>query len=233
MEIMMPKGKSVKVLLFLIGFISSIPFCFSQKKLKGVYKVKYELNDFSKKYSFNENGGFSSESYGNLGLIEFGKGHYTIKNDTLFLNYNLTKLKEDSFHKSKKYYNSKDSIQIRLNIHSSNNIKPLFNVQIWSFPEYKSTESDKNGNAFFKFIKEKRKEKIEIHIDGKYLAKHIIYIGFEANYDIEVFMSKSDVVGFGHTKALKNEIIKYEIIEINNRFIKIKKNEQNLILNKE
>ena len=36
-------------------------------------------------------------------------------------------------------------------------------------------------------------------------------------------MNKSVIQGFGHPKALKNQVLKYKIIEYTNDFIKIKK----------
>ncbi|APG65867.1 hypothetical protein LPB136_11040 [Tenacibaculum todarodis] len=194
----------------------------AQQKLKGNYSSVDGIGVFFKNYSFDEDSVFIYEEGGDLGVIKYGKGHYIIKNDSLLLNYDLTQLKEESYFTAKKYYNSKDSIKVRLNIYNFDR-KPLYNIQIYSQSNLKSTESDKNGNAILIFKKGEFKEIIEIHIDGDFFAKQIIYLHRNSNYIVDVFMSKSKIIGFGHPRAIKNEIIKYKIIENNKKCLKLKK----------
>lgn len=138
-------------------------------------------------------------------------------------------LKEESYFKAKKYYNFKDSIQIKLNIYNYNH-EPLYNMQVYAFPKRKSTESDKNGLAVLKFKKEKRKDKLEIHIDGEFLAKQIIYLDFDINYNIDVFMNESVIQGFGHPEAIKNQIDRFKIIEISEKYIRLENNNKEIKL---
>lgn len=219
------KAKNVNILL--ISLIFSINISFSQIKIEGIY------NDNSNKsyvvdggeytqFEFYKNGVFSKTISGEFGEIGYGKGLYLIKNDSLFLNYDLTELKENSYHRTKEYYNSKDSIQVKLNIYNFSK-EPLRKIQVWSFPNYKSAEQDTNGVALFKFKKEKRKDKLEIHLDGEYYAKHVIYLNYDINYEIDVFMSKTDNYGFGHSKAYKNYLEKFKIIERTESYIKLER----------
>ncbi|AMC11421.1 hypothetical protein Lupro_09165 [Lutibacter profundi] len=218
---MMQKVKSViKKSLFILIILSNSLIVFSQDKIKGKYSVVDETGYFFTNYYFSEKGTFIYSSGGDLGVSNYGKGHYFIKKDSLFLNYDLTELKENSYHRTKEYYNSKDSIQIKLNIYNFSK-KPLHKIQVWSFPNYKSEELDTNGVALFKFKKEKRKDKLEIHLDGEYYAKHVINLNYNINYEIDVFMSKTDNYGFGHSKAYKNDVKKYKIIEFNKESIKL------------
>ncbi|PNW27128.1 hypothetical protein [Formosa algae] len=197
------------------------------KKITGKYSVPiifaYEY------YIFQENGVFDYHSGADLGDSEFSKGHYTIKNDSLILNYDLAELKEESYFKAKKYYNYKDSIQVKLNIYDFNK-QPLYNVTVCCpYPKFKCNESNENGIVILKFKKEKRKDKLEILIDGEFLAKQIIYLDFDSNYNINVFMNKSVIQGFGHPKAIKDQIKKYKIIKISKAEIKLKTKNNKII----
>lgn len=103
-------------------------------------------------------------------------------------------------------------------------------MQVYAFPKRKSTESDKNGLAVLKFKKEKRKDKLEIHIDGEFLAKQIIYLDFDINYNIDVFMNESVIQGFGHPEAIKNQIDRFKIIEISEKYIRLENNNKEIKL---
>ncbi len=228
----MQKEINVKKILCLSLIVLLVNFSFSQNKLEGKYKVEYQLNDFSGKYVFTGEGVFSSENYGDIGLISFGKGHYFIKKDSLILDYDLTNLEEESYFKSKKYYNYKDSITINLNIYDFQN-KPIRNVVVYAYPNSKSKESDEKGNAILKFKKQQVKNKIELHLDGEFLAKQIIYIDPKANYIINAYMNKNKIIDLGHPKAIKNEIVKFKIIEITEQHLKLKNGKQKVTLKKE
>ncbi|MCG8860049.1 hypothetical protein [Tenacibaculum finnmarkense] len=232
MVTIMQKEINVKNILCLILIFFSISFSFSQKKLEGVYKLESKLNDFFAKYSFTKNGIFKHESFGDLGLINFGEGHYFIKNDSLILSYDLTKLKKESYYKIKKYYNDSDSIQVKINIHNFDN-KPIYNSFIYTYPKNKSTESNKNGEAFLKFKKELRNDKIELHLDGEFLVKQVIYINSDANYIINAFMNENKIIGLSHPKAIKNQIKKFKINKINEKQIEINSDKQRIRLIKE
>jgi hypothetical protein len=228
----MQKGINVRNILSLAFIFFSFSLGFSQKKIEGKYKLNLKLNEFYEKYTFNKVGVFKYENSGDLGLISFGNGNYFIKNDSLILNYNLTELKKESYYKSKKYYNDKDSIQVKINVYNFDN-QPIVNSIIYAFPKNKSTESNKNGEAFLKFNKQEGNNKIELHIDGEFLAKQVIYINSDANYVIDAFMNKNEIIGFDHPKAIMNQIKKFKIIEIKEKEIKLNYNKQYITLIKE
>lgn len=226
MEIMKHKEQNVIKILLTVTVFCLSNYLYCQKKINGRYSSLMPNQEHYNYFDFNKNGTFEYHSGASLGDDEFGKGHYQIKNDSLILDYNLTELKYESYHKAKKYYNSKDSIQINLNIYNFNN-EPLYNIMIYSYPNYKSTKTNKNGGSFLKLKKGIYKEKINLHIDGEFWAKQIIQLDSNANYDIDVFMNKSLTYGFGHPKAIKNQVFRYKIVEYTKDFIKLKRAKEN------
>ena len=86
--------KKIHLLVFMI-FCSAV---FSQSVLNGRYIKCYGAVDNGEClfYTFNKNGIFETDTEGELGKVSYGKGHYTIKNDSLILNYDLTELKYKS-----------------------------------------------------------------------------------------------------------------------------------------
>lgn len=225
----MRKERNVIRFFIVLAFLLNVSRLPAQQKINGKYSMVDGTGYFWTDYTFDINSTFTFEEGGDLGTESYGQDHYTIKNDSLFLNYDLTELKEESYFKAKKYYNFKDSIQIKLNIYNYNH-EPLYNMQVYAFPKRKSTESDKNGLAVLKFKKEKRKDKLEIHIDGEFLAKQIIYLDFDINYNIDVFMNESVIQGFGHPEAIKNQIDRFKIIEISEKHIRLENNNKEIKL---
>lgn len=229
----MQKGKNVKKAIILVGLICSINLGYSQKKLEGVFAICSGIVDNGEclKFQFFKNGIFKRNTTGELSEIDYGKGHYFIRNDSLVLNYDLTELKEESYFKAKKYYNYKDSITISLSVYDFNK-KPIYNLGVYSFPKYKSTESNKKGKAYLRFKKQKIKEKIALYLEGEFLAKQIIYLDYDANYIIDAYMSTSEIPAFGHLRAYKNQINKYKILKISEEEIKLKTQNSFLLLKK-
>lgn len=232
MEIKMQKVLNVKDIICVVLITFSFNFCFSQIKIDGKFNIKQKLNNLNENYTFTKKGVFKYQSSGDLGVISYGKGCYFVKNDSLFLNYNLTKLKSESYFKIKKYYNDKDSIKINLNIYNFKK-QPLHNIMVYTFPNYQSTTSNKQGKAYLKFKKIKHKEKIELHLEGEFWSKQIIFLDTDVNYSIEVFMNKSIISGFGHPKAIKDQIKKYKISELNEKKITLIIESQKIILIKD
>lgn len=208
--------------LLLLLLICSVSFSFSQKKLKGTF-----MSNDNAKYIFSSDNVFKikyfESSHGQL--KGYAKGHYQIKNDSLILISDLTKLKEGSYHRLKSYSNSKDSITINIQINNFDN-KPLENIQVWSYPKYKSTESNDKGFATLKF--KKGKEKIQIEIVGEFLVKDIIYLDTSQNHEIDVFLSRNEVYNWFHPTAYKDDVVKYKILKFSKEEIKLKT--QNIFL---
>jgi len=219
----MQKAKNVIKILLLLFSLN----CFSQNKLEGTY----ESNKGNVSYVFDKKGFFNMKTFETThGQIKgYAKGHYFIIKDKLILNYDLTELRENSYHKSRNFINTKDSIQIKLKIYNFNN-KPLNNIQIWTSPNYKSSESDKNGVALLKF--KKQKNRIMIEVLGEYFVKDYIYIDTNLNYEIDVFLSKNEIYNWLHPSAYKNDKIEYEIIKLSKDSIKLKKGKDTFVLKK-
>lgn len=226
MVTMIQKEINVKNILSLVLTFFLINLSFSQNNLEGKYELKFKLNEFSEKYNFTKEGVFKHENYGDTGLISLGKGNYFIKNDSLILNYNLTELKEESFYKLKKYYNSKDSILVELKI-SDFNKNLLYNISvIGDFESRYGTLSDYEGKAFLKFKKKKGVQKITI--SDLCCGNYSFYVDTELNSKIDIYLSK----GFQKPKLIKNEVKKYKIIEITKEYIKLKDRKKEFILMK-
>ncbi|MBQ0907656.1 hypothetical protein KBJ98_02945 [Flavobacterium sp. F-328] len=78
-------------------------------------------------FDLNANGTFEYHSGACLGDDEFGKGHYQIKKDSLFLNYDLTELEYKSYYKSKEYFNADDWAQTTKAASSATDVNMVFN----------------------------------------------------------------------------------------------------------
>ena len=194
--------------------------CFSQSSVEGTYTSKYN----SATYHFNTKNIFEIKFFeATHGLLKgYAKGHYyLITKDSLILNYDLTKLKEESYFKAKKYYNYNDSITINLTVYDFNK-NPIQNVTVYTYPNNVLTTTNKNGKTTLKLKKEKLKNGITLDLDGEFLAAQTINIDYDANYIINAYMSKSKMASFGHLKAYKNQTIGYKILKLSKNEIKLK-----------
>jgi hypothetical protein len=215
-EIMMLKEQNViKFLLTVtILFMSSNLYC--QKKIIGEYSSLMLYQEHYDYYNFNENGIFEYHSGADLGDDEFGKGHYHIKNDSLILNYNLTELKYKSYHKVKEYYNSKDLVTIKVTIKNfKGNI--IINTNVYILEDKIGHVLGENDFVTFKIKKEKTD--FFLNVSNLGYESYKLKLSKMKNYEIEIFLRQSSIV----SKALKNQIIKYKIIEHKDDYIKLKK----------
>ena len=223
METINLKGQNViKYLLYIvIVFSSNCMLC--QQQIVGRYSSLMPNQEYYHYFDFHANGTFEYHSGASLGDDEFGKGHYKIKKDSLILNYDLTEVQYDSYYKSQRYFNSKDSIKIIFNAYNFDNTS-IHKLQIYSYPNYNSTITDFDGKAMLSFKKEKLNTKIEIHIEGEFLVKQIIHLDLSANYIFNVYMKSSVIIGFGHPRAIKDEIKKYALVALRDDSIKLNHN---------
>lgn len=226
------KGQNVIKYLSCLVILLSSHCMIGQKKIVGRYSSLMPNQEYYNYFDFNTDGTFDYHSGASLGDDEFGKGHYEINKDSLILNYDLTAIQYDSYYKSQRYFNSEDSIKIMFNAYNFDKT-PIYNLQIYSYPNFKSTITDVKGKAMLSFKKENLNSKIEIHIEGEFLVKQVIYVDPMANYIFDVYMNKSVIIGFGHPKAIKNEIKKYKIIEFLEDRIKLIHNGKVLQMNKQ
>lgn len=171
---------------------------------------------------FHKNGIFESKNDGELGLINYGKGHYTIQNDSLFLNYDLTKLKINGFHKNKIYGNFSDTIQVKVSVFDlPGNSLPRVNVINMDF-KY-AIAVNKNGIAYLRFKKNSGSKKIDI--SGLCCGNYSFSINTKYNYEIDVFLREE----FNKPLGIKNEIVKYKIIEFKEDYLLLENKDKEII----
>ncbi len=215
MEIRVLKVKNANKVILLCFFILSSFHCFSQNKLSGTYFRNYSINNFYSYYEFKENNVFEYHSGGHLGDSEYGKGHYYVKNDSLILNYDLTELKINDYHKYKQYVNNKDSIKVKIIISDmKGNILPKVPLLIDSTHE--DFESDSNGEIEI-FLK-KEKKKINLHVFSEAFLGYDIPIWKNRNYKIALFLQKEPIV----SSTIKDHVEKYKIIKLSKEEIELK-----------
>ena len=218
LEIQMQRGRNVKKVILFIVLISSMNFGHSQEKIKGVYMTSNGIAE----YNFSTKSIFEMKIFEGIhgALNGYAKGHYFIKNDSLIFNYDLTKLKEESYFKSRKYFNYKDSITISLNVYDFNN-KPLNNIGVFAYPNSVLTLTNVKGNAILKLKKEKQEKEITLNLNGDSFAQLTIPVNYKVNYIIDAYLSKSKSAGFGHLKAYKNNVDRYKILATSKDSIKL------------
>jgi hypothetical protein len=219
----MQKEQSVIRLLLLVfltcGFNMS-----AQKKILGKYSFVDGTGYFFENYSFDKLGLFEYEKGGDLGVSAFGKGHYFTRNDSLILNYDLTELRVNDYHKYKYYLNNKDSIRVKINLYDLNR-KPVHDTPVSIFSEKLSKKTDKDGTVEFLLKK-----------GEKQIGFNVANIGFgydfsiwkDRNYEIDVFLNLDN-----YGVPYKDQIIKYEIIELKEDYIILKSGKEILKLDKQ
>lgn len=201
---------AIKIILILLPLI-----LFSQKKIEGKYNIHKEnyFHDISTNFTFFKNGTFAYEQSQDFGIQQFGSGHYFINKDSLMLNYDLTKLMNNSYHVYKYYKNNKDSITIKLNIYDYNG-KIISNQPIIILSDKTDYVSNKYGKVEINMKKENKQ--IELNIPDS-LFGYNFKIFKDCNYEIDVFLNTENL-GIG----IKNQIMKYKIVEQKDDFIKLK-----------
>ena len=176
-------------------------------------------------FFFKKNNTFEYHSGGCLGDDEFGKGHYLIKNDSLILNYDLTELSYKSYHKIKEYYNSKDSVTLKVIVKDFKQ-NPIVNAETYILKENKGYIIDSKGEAIFNLKKENEDFILDVSIVG--YESYNMKLSKLKNYIIAVFLKQESNV----PKAIKDEIVKYKIIEISEQYLKLKNGKQKITLKK-
>lgn len=216
----MQKEKSVKRTLIIISLLFFTCFIHSQKKLDGKYYLPNRTGDFYNYYIFKKDF-FYYESGGHLGIESYGKGHYFIKNDSLVLNYDLTELKINDYHKYKDFINDKDSIKVKITIRDMNN-KPLSDIGVLS-PRNKMFKTT-NKKGTLEYLLKKKKGKIELHVTNENLG-YYLNIWTDRNYDITVFLRQDN-----YPVAVKNRVNSYKILAISTDSIKLQKGKHTILL---
>jgi len=228
LEIAMQKGRNVaRALIILSICIGTYIPVLSQSVLNNTYYYCDGVIDNGTciLYTFEKNGIFKKDVKGELGKTHYGKGYYQIKNDSLILNYNLTELKTNSFHKYKTYINDSDSINLSIKVFDLSE-KPRSNIEVYSSKDRYGALTAKNGLAQLNFKKQAGSKKIEV--SNICCGNHSIIIDTKLNYEIEVYLTE----GSNKPKAIKHEIVKYQILKLNKNQLKLKKGEQTVLFKK-
>lgn len=191
--------------LFLILF-TILTKSYGQFKFIGTHCVHYDLKDFSSCYTFTDNGEFEYKHSGHLGVQKYGKGKFKIKDSILTLNYNKTKVKYSSYHKTASWESDIDSITLKFKVLDINGERIKYASIIVDLKNKIGLKTDSSGIANIKIKKSALKNKIRIGHIG--YGKHIFEVKFNKSYDFEVYLD-----GVNNPKLIKDRIFKYQIIE--------------------
>lgn len=208
----MQKELNVINLLLIIFLLNTFNIS-AQNKINGTYYKTDGTGYFFENYIFFNSNIFSYEEGGDLGVNHYGKGHYEINKDSLILNFDLTELIIKDYHKYKYYKNNNDYITVRVNLYDLNNV-PIKNQRLSIISKNLFFDSDVNGQLIFKLNKEKKL--IKLSISNNFLG-YDIKIWADRNYEIDVYLNLDN-----YGTAIKNQILKYKILEQTDDFIKLK-----------
>lgn len=168
------------LLLFFLGIsIAS----YTQNKLNGKYSNLMLMQEHFNYIIFNEDKKFEYHKGASLGDDYYGRGNYSIKDDQLILNYNLTQPKITGVHDLSLWNNNKDSIEIHFAIKDLNDI-PLKGINIINLDIKDGVQTDSNGFAVFKLPKVNKDYKISCSQVGYLHYK--FYINGNNNYQANV-----------------------------------------------
>ncbi|MGQ1928036.1 hypothetical protein [Ornithobacterium rhinotracheale] len=135
--------------LFLLVLAFSFSAIFGQQKLEGTYTGSTLIG--SEKFTFFKNGIFIDRN------PVCGKGHYSIKNDTLILNYNLTEFGPVPYHFTHRLETYTDSPILKIKVFDKDK-KPCYRCFVDVYKDSNTLSpieknikfTDKNGEVFFK-----------------------------------------------------------------------------------
>lgn len=221
----MQKEQNVNNKLFFLLLI--FPFLLLGQNIKeGEYYVKNWdlLNEHWANFSFHQNNIFEYANGSDIGISKYGKGHYTLTKDSLFLNFDLTEIKYDGYHIIKPYINDKDSVTIDVITYDLKKNKPLPNTQVF-IPKAKfiTTFTDTNGKARL-VVPKGENVWLEIINDDTLQAIYDIELSLHQNYEIEIFLNNK-VWG----KFIKNDIWKYKIKKLKKDYIELQSKNGSLL----
>lgn len=202
--------KPRKSVINLLSILLSL-YGFAQTEIEGTYFKKYKLKDFTTSYLFSDST-FKYEHKGHTGLISYGEGTYHIKNDSLILNYNLTKSRNASYYKILSTSPAtNDSIKLKFVIKNKYlEFKHPFNahIQVNNAPY---TQLNKEGALTLK----KTQDSISLRTGVLHQDNVEFKIKANKNYFIEVFLSEAS------GKPIFNSIEKYNILKISKDSIEL------------
>jgi len=217
--IQIQEALNVNKLIVTLLILLNSSFCFSQKSIIGTYDVgnnpSYVVDGGEyTHYEFYKNGIFKRKTSSELGEIDFGKGHYLIKNNSLTLDYDLTELKENSYHRQKSYRNFKDSILVKIKIYDvDKNI--LSGIVVKNDVDDLRKKSNKDGVIVFKFKNKKGKVNFRVLDWNFQFEVYEFSLYNNLNHEVNIYLRRRNGIG------IKNIIYKYKILEFNKEYIKL------------
>jgi len=221
----MLKGLNV-INLFLVIFLTIVLRLPAQNKISGNYVFIDGTGYYFEKYSFNDKGVFDYQKGGDLGVMLFGKGHYLIRNDSIVLNYDLSRLEDNSYHKFHTYVNSSESINLKIKVFDIDK-KPISGVSVYNTKGKYGSLTNNEGLVHLKF--KKGHEQLKIEVSNICCGNYSFYINTNLNYNISVYLSES----LNNPQAIKNEIRKYKILKLDDLQLKLKNKDQVLVFKKQ
>ncbi|RXG24616.1 hypothetical protein DSM00_406 [Leeuwenhoekiella aequorea] len=192
-----------------------------QNILEGIYSSLAPNQEAYNYFKFSKNGTFEYHSGASLGDDLYGKGHYLIKNDSLILDYDLTELQGNTFHKYKTYNNTLHSIEVKITVLDQKERK-LSNVSVFDPEGNYGTLTNEEGNAVLNFEKDKGYQTITV--SNVCSGNYSLNINTQLNYEITIYLPEAPII----PTAIKYEIIKYQILEQDNNQLKLKDGDQTI-----
>lgn len=212
------QNANIKLPLLLLFFISTYAFTFAQRKIEGKYYIKEKEMHIeccaTDTYTFYSNGIFDYAEEGELGIVHYGKGHYTLTKDSLVLNYDLTEVKYPGYYIAKPYTNYKDYITLNLTVYDLEK-KPLPNVDVSLFKEGAPTggDTDENGKLIIKVPKTNEKCALLLIYNHESMYK-VESIDLNLCYDLEFYLTKTPMSFFDIGNAIKDEVSRFKIVKL-------------------
>lgn len=216
-------GKNATNIIASLLIIFSITSSFSQN-IDGEYCLDYKIKEHSNCYYFRSDGTFVMTKRGNMGTTSKGSGHFSIDNSILNLKYDLTKPDERSYYRWQNYYNTKDSVNVKVEVRNFTN-EIIRDAQVWirSGDKIYESTSDSNGKSTLVMPKKDSSIQGKLVIENSFFKRLIINLELDANYTIRAYLSPTNSIGFDGPKFIKNEIESFEIIEAEAETLKLKK----------
>lgn len=218
METKRQKAQSVsKKWLLMLLFFCACFYSFSQRIIEGKFLVS------SSWYRFHSNNTFEYAKTGELGVYRYGKGHYTIMNDSLILNFDLTDVKYTGYHIIKSYQNLKDSVNIRVSVCDLDR-NQLSDVQVFMHNAQGKSSMNTDERGLSK-LSVKKEDKISyLTIIHNYECMHQIpNIHLSLSYEIEVYLTKIPFMEpFERWYAIKDVVKKFKIRKFREDYIELK-----------
>lgn len=141
---------------------------------------------------------------------DYGMGNYTINNNLVSLDFNLTDVSYRSFHNTERIDHKKDSVSINVNVKDDAKIPLAYGfITLTSLKDSPSKSTDSTGFVSFRI----KRSKIPVKVESSYAGykTYNFYIVPDADYNLEIIQDYSIKCNF------RNEIWNCKIISKQNK----------------